>query len=230
MNTTNTAIVPNQAELTKAAKKANSAAKARQRPGKATVIKVEQNPALEALQAKVDPKSPLGALAASLGDMFGQGKKAKATKAPKAEAEAGKGVFGAIAGSLSSDEVEAAEQAAIAAIATAKKPAKKSSGSLGTKANLTLRYSLGAYNGKTGAMYAFIMRCGTLGDTFSREDAVTSIVAKPAHDKLSTRAHALDYFAWAARHGLLVVAQDQSVPAAPVATPAKKAKKGGKKA
>ena len=63
-------------------------------------------------------------------------------------------------------------------------------------------------------MFAFMGRVGTLGDLFSREDAIASIVAKPCHEAVATRAQVLDYFAWAARHGLLVEATAAEIAAA----------------
>lgn len=192
MNTANTAIVANQAELTKAVKRENSAAKARRAPSKGTVIKA----------ATADTVK-------------------KAKKTPQVEALPGMGVMGALAGALSKDKASAKEETT-KAIAKAKKPATPKA-AVPASAKLVERYTLGAYNGKAGAMYAFVMRCGTLGDTFTRLDAIASVEKKAAHDALATRAQVLDYFAWAVRHGLVVLAKDQSAPAAaPVAAKSKK--------
>lgn len=111
---------------------------------------------------------------------------------------------------LSSADHEAAEEQAIAALKKARAPKAQPSA---VKPALTTPYVLGAYKGRAGAMYAFMGRMGTLGDVFNREDAVASIVAKPCHDAVGTRAQALDYFAWAARHGLLVEATPAEVAA-----------------
>jgi hypothetical protein len=129
------------------------------------------------------------------------------------------GVFAALAAALNPDAeaAEASEEAAIAAIAKARAP-KAVTKTAQPKPALTALYRLGTYNGRAGAMFAFMARCGTLGDAFSRADVVASVEAKEVHPAVTTRAHALDYFAWAARHGLLV-----AVEAAPAVVAAKAA-------
>lgn len=112
---------------------------------------------------------------------------------------------------LGTAEAEAAEEAAIAALAKAKAPARPAAS---VKPALSTLYRVGAYKGRAGAMFAFMGRVGTLGDLFSREDAIASIVAKPCHEAVATRAQVLDYFAWAARHGLLVEATAAEIAAA----------------
>jgi hypothetical protein len=217
MDTTNTAIVANQAELTKLAKKEASAAIARRKPSKGTVVKVapattsdSQPTKAKTAQAKIDAKVAAAAQAA-----IEKTAKSPKGKVAKADGEAGNGVFNALAGALGKEEKEQAKVAAKKAIDKAKAAPAKATG-VSTAAKLAERFHLGAYNGKSGAMYAFVMRCGTLGDTFSREEAIASFAAKQAHEMLATRAQVLDYFAWAARHGLLIRAADQSVPAANV--------------
>jgi hypothetical protein len=125
------------------------------------------------------------------------------------------GAFAALASTLTAEQAEAAEDAAIAAIVKAKAPRKATAATTSRAAALTAPYRLGAYKGRAGAMFVFMARCGTLGDDFTREDVVSSIVAKPCHAAVATRAQALDYFAWAARHGLLVelTAAEQQVRA-----------------
>lgn len=113
------------------------------------------------------------------------------------------GAFDALVKSQLTADAEAAEEATIAALRKARAP--KATPSAG-KPSLTTGYRLGTYKGRAGAMYAFMARVGVLGDVFTREQAIESIVAKPCHDAVSTRAQVLDYFAWAVRHGLLVEA------------------------
>ena len=125
------------------------------------------------------------------------------------------GAFAALASTLTAEQAEAAEDAAIAAIVKAKAPRKATAPTTNRTAALVAPYRLGAYKGRAGAMYDFMARCGTLGDDFTREDVCASIIAKPCHAAVATRAQALDYFAWAARHGLLVelTAAEQQVRA-----------------
>lgn len=214
---TNNAVVSatEQAAATAAVKKAiPSHVKAARAPGKATVTKAQVEAAVNARRA-AKGKPPVG------------------VKAAKPVATEGEGVMGALAASLTVDQAEQAESAAIAAIRKAKKPAvaKGITVTGGKRPALSERYALGAYNGKAGAMFAFMARLGTLSDTFSRDDVCASCAAKAIDAKVSTRAQALDYFAWAARNGLIVVAADQSVPAAPVVKAVKaKAAKQSKKA
>lgn len=223
MNTANTAIVANQEQITKAVKKESSAAKARRAPGKATVVKVAQAKTGDTVVTKGKATASVKATLKAI-DREANAKAAKAVAAeeqarkPKAsEPKVAAAAFGALAGALAQPEVKEAAKAA------AKKAIDKASGkgkavaapkkAQPASAKLAERFALGAYNGKAGTMYSFIMRCGTLGDTFSREDAVANMTAKPPVEALATRAQVLDYFAWAARHGLLVVAADQSTPA-----------------
>lgn len=145
---------------------------------------------------------------------------------PTAELPEGNpGAFAMMASTLSVEQAESAEAQAIAAIAASRASSKKAAPAV--KATDARRYVLGAYRGRAGAMFDFMERCGTLGEGFTREDAVTSCLARAPHSAVSTRAQVLDYFAWAARKGLL------SEYAGPVVAPVvakapKKSKKGAK--
>ena len=130
------------------------------------------------------------------------------------------GSFAAMAATLAAEQAEAAEDAAIAAIKQAKAPRAPS-----VRPADNTRYTVGAYKGRSGAMYEFMKRAGQMVDAhphgYTREEVVASCTARPPHAAVSTRAGVLDYFAWAVRHGLLVVAAP-TPPAAEAAPSSKK--------
>lgn len=196
-----------------------------------TTKTLSQSPAAVAARARRAAKFNADAAQRELDQRNAQGEDVSAVKPDASDEpttdlpEGNPGVFSAMASTLSVEQAEAAEAEAIAALSTAKASAKKAAPS--AKPASTERYALGAYKGRAGAMFAFMQRCGTLGEGFTREDAVTSMTAKAPHAAVSTRAQVLDYFAWAVRHGLLVVHVGEVV--APVAAkPAKAPKKSRK--
>lgn len=208
-------LITDKSVVTRLSRKVNAATAARQRNGRGKTLK---GAALKAAVASTQDD-----------DTFLKGFIAEQeAEAALPTPEGNPGVFAAITGTLTAEQAEHAEETAIAAIARAKAP-KAAQRAPAKPADDTL-YSVGEYKGRAGAMFAFMSRVGDLGDAFKRETVVASIVAAPCDPKVGNRAQALDYFAWAYRHGLLIVAPAGSVEAS--ATPVKpaKARKGRKAA
>ena len=151
-----------------------------------------------------------------------------------APAAAPSSVFGAIASTLSAEETEAAEEAAIAALKKAKAPKSAPSA---PKLPDSTRLTVGAYNGRAGAMFELMKVAGRLNaregqpEGFTRAELLEACVGK--HPILKDRASNLTWSSWAVRHGLLIpcaaapVAVVVESPAAP--QKAQRAPKGSKK-